>query len=289
PEAWLCIIRRALGLPAQELSFERLPAIGRVTISSPAVMRAVAKLNVGKKYRDKLKPFNFLLTCYVKQFGYPLGVNPERFHLVAPYELDPSRWLEMPWIDQYTGKPYQITTVGFHANRQAARVKTYGDVLREYEFHPGSKSADAKGKPSGKQTTGLLQGRHSRVERIIYDGKESNRLEEVESGTIHSAQSVYTEYPDPRRDEWQTKIMPALKMLPVAALMKLSRKSQLNARENTSRTQPTTPQKPTIARIHPSQTRRNLAVCLTIPVGMPRIGGVMAVFNSYLESICGWA
>jgi len=104
-----------------------------------------------------MKPFNFLLTCYVKQFGYPLGVNPERFHLVAPYELDPSRWLEMPWIDQYTGKPYQITTVGFHANRQAARVKTYGDVLREYEFHPGSKSADAKGKPSGKQTTGLLQ------------------------------------------------------------------------------------------------------------------------------------
>src|SRR5438552_1872692 len=53
PEAWLCIIRRALGLPAQELSFERLPAIGRVTISSPAVMRAVAKLNVRKKYRDK--------------------------------------------------------------------------------------------------------------------------------------------------------------------------------------------------------------------------------------------
>ena len=45
------------------------------------------------------------------------------------------------------------------------------------------------------------QRRHIRVEQIIYIGKESNNLEEVESGTIHSAQNVYTEYPDPRRGE----------------------------------------------------------------------------------------
>jgi hypothetical protein len=82
--------------------------------------------------------------------------------------------------------------------------------------------ADAKGRPSGKQTIGLLQPRHIRVAQIIYIGKESNNLEEVESGTIHSAQNVYTEYPDPRRDEWQTKIVPALKKLPIAAVMHLS-------------------------------------------------------------------
>src|SRR5438874_13787554 len=70
----------------------------------------------------------------------------------------------------------------------------------------------------------MLQRRHIRIDEIKYIGKESNSLEEVESGLIHSAQSVYTEYPDPRRDEWQTKIMPALKKLTVAALMKLSRK-----------------------------------------------------------------
>jgi hypothetical protein len=72
----------------------------------------------------------------------------------------------------------------------------------------------------------LLQRRHIRVAQIIYIGKESNSLEEVEAGTIHSAQNVYTEYPDPRRDEWQTKIVPALKKLPVAAIMKLSGKSR---------------------------------------------------------------
>jgi hypothetical protein len=57
PQVWLGIIRRALGLPTQRLNFEHLPAIGRVTISSPAVMRSLAQLNVGKRYVDQLKPF----------------------------------------------------------------------------------------------------------------------------------------------------------------------------------------------------------------------------------------
>ena len=39
--------------------------------------------------------------------------------------------------------------------------------------------------------------------------QRSNSLEEVDSGMIHSAQSVYSEYPGPRRDEWQTTIPPA--------------------------------------------------------------------------------
>lgn len=226
PQAWINIIRRVLSLPTEPLSFEHLPAIGRVTVTSPTVMRSLARLNFGKRYGDRLKPFNSLLSCHVKPFGHPPGVDPERFHLVAPYESDSRRWVEMPWIDQYTGKHYQITTEGFHGSRLVARVKTYGDVLREYEFHPGSKSADARGKRSGKQTIGLLQRRHIRVAQIIYIGKESNRLEEIESGTIHSVQNVYTEYPDPRRDEWRTKIVPALKKLPIAALMKLSWKSR---------------------------------------------------------------
>src|SRR5256885_14926840 len=120
---------------------------------------------------------------------------------------------------------YKIRTEGFHGSRGVARVKTYGDVLREYAFHPGTKSADAKGKPSGRQTLGLLQRRHIRVRQIIYIGKESNKLEEMEAGIVHSAQSVYTEYPDPRRQEWETKILPALRKLPVKVLMRFTNKS----------------------------------------------------------------
>lgn len=136
---------------------------------------------------------------------------------------------------------YRITTDGYHGTRQAARVKTYGEILREYEFHPESKCADANGKPCGKQTVGLLQRRHIQIELIKSIGKESNSLEDVESGLIHSAENVYTEYPDPRRDEWSTKIVPALNSKEVT-LPLLERESGLSRRmlikARTGRTRP---------------------------------------------------
>src|SRR6185437_2805990 len=202
-QAWLRMVRRALGLPTQDLGFESVPAVGRVTLSSPTVMRPFAGFNEGKRYGDQVKPFNFVLTCHVAPFGHPVGAAPERFHLIAPYDLNSKRWFGIDWIDLYTGKRYRITTTGHHGTRCAARVKTYGEVLREYEFHPESKCADAHGSPCGKQTVGLLQRRHIRIEQIQYIGKESNRIEDVESGLIHSARSVYREYTYPRRDEWQ--------------------------------------------------------------------------------------
>jgi hypothetical protein len=159
-----------------------------------------------------VKPFNFLLTAHVKQFGHPLGVNPEHFHLIAQYEPDPKKWTNMDWIDEYSGKNYRITTDAHHGTGQTARVKTYGDVLLEYEFHPEAKCADMNGEPCGKQTIGLLQRRHVRIGQIKYIGKESNIVEEVESGVVHSAQSVYTEYPDPRHDEWRVVLLPVLKI-----------------------------------------------------------------------------
>jgi hypothetical protein len=64
-----------------------------------------------------------------------------------------------------------------------------------------------------------------RIDQIKYVGKESNSLEEVEAGLIHSAENVYTIYTDPRRDEWQTKILPALRKIPPAVLVRISRLS----------------------------------------------------------------
>jgi len=220
--AWLGMIRKALGLSTQSPSFGQQPAIGRTSITSPAIMHPLAKLNEGKKYVDKIKPFNFLVTCHVKSFGHPPGVDAERFHLIAPYEADSREWLKNTWTDQYSGKDYRITTTGHHGDRYTARVKTYGEVLREYEIHPESKCADASGKACGKQTVGLLQRRHVRIDQIEYLGKESNSLEEVEAGLEHSAENVYTEYVDRRRDEWQTKVLPALGKILPAILEKMS-------------------------------------------------------------------
>src|SRR3989442_13178830 len=102
-----------------------------------------------------------------------------------------------------------------------ARSVASGDVLREYEFHPESKCADSSGNVCDKETIGLLQRRHIRIEKITYIGKESNKIEDVQSALVHSAQEVYTEYPNPRRDEWATKRLPALKRSPLDLLVKL--------------------------------------------------------------------
>jgi len=83
PPAWISIIRRTLSLPAQLLGFEHLPAIGRVPITSPTAMRSLTKLNRGKECHNRIKPFDLLLSCHVKQFGYTPDVDPEKFHLVA--------------------------------------------------------------------------------------------------------------------------------------------------------------------------------------------------------------
>jgi hypothetical protein len=237
-EVWRDIVHRAEGLASQELAFKDVPAVGRVTISSPAVLRSFAEFNAAKAYADQIKPFNFVLTCQTTPLGHPTGADPEHFHLIAPYELDPRKWLKHKWIDQYSGTAYRITTDVHHGSRNAARVKTYGDILLEYEYHPESKCADADGNTCKKQTIGLLQRRHIQIGQIKYIGKESNSIEDVESGMIQSAEKVYTGYPDPRRDEWQTKILPAIKKLPLGELVKrtgLSRRALIDWRAGRSR------------------------------------------------------
>ncbi len=220
--AWLNMIRRSLALPTKPLGFEKRMAVGRITVSSPAVLRPLQALNAGKSYARQIKPFNFILTAQVKALGHPIGADPERFHLIAPYESDARQWERLPWVDQYSGKKYGVTTTGAHGTRTTARVKSYDDVLREYEFHAESKCADAHDNMASKQTVGLLARRHIVIEQIRYIGKEANALEEVEEGAAFERESPYTEYPDPRRDEWATKILPVLRSMPLSELQSLS-------------------------------------------------------------------
>ncbi|MGA2760337.1 MAG: hypothetical protein ABSF08_08475, partial [Candidatus Cybelea sp.] len=197
-QAWLGIVRRSLGLPARPLPFATTVAAGQITVSSPEVLKPLATLNARNAYPAQIKPFNFILSSHVAPFGHPVGADPEHFHLIAPYESDPRKWAKLPWIDQYSGKQYGISASLPSATRRLARVKSYGDVLEEYEFHPEAKCADASGAPCDKQTVGLLQRRHVTIEwppRFI--GKESNKLEEAAEGRVPDAGDVYTEYPDP--------------------------------------------------------------------------------------------
>lgn len=82
-DVWLSIVRRALGLSAKRLSFGTLPAIGRLTVSSPTLWQPFERFNRGKPFSRQVKPFNFLITSHVRPFGHPAGIA-----------LDP-----IPWTD----------------------------------------------------------------------------------------------------------------------------------------------------------------------------------------------
>jgi hypothetical protein len=99
-----------------------------------------------------------------------------------------------------------------------ARVKSYGDVLREYEDRPEAKCANASGAPCKKGTTGLLGRRHVSIDGFTYIGKESNKLEEVAEGGVPTDRDVYTIFNDPQRDEWPTTILPELRRIALPEL-----------------------------------------------------------------------
>lgn len=64
-QVWLNLIRQQKNSSRLSSHFQNRPAVGRTTISSPAVMRPLTQLNASKQYPDRVKPFNFLTSCHV--------------------------------------------------------------------------------------------------------------------------------------------------------------------------------------------------------------------------------
>ena len=63
----------------------------------------------------------------------------------------------------------------------------------------------------------LLQRRHIAIDHIIYIGRESNQLEDVDAGLVRASDGAYTEYQDPRRDYWRTNVLRALREISLKA------------------------------------------------------------------------
>lgn len=207
-ELWVFLIREALGLPAKEPSWLDRPAISRVSISSPAMLRAFSS---DGPYRDRVKPFNFALSAHVASNGHPAGVDPEHFHLFAPFESDARKWLTLPWRDVHSGREFAIAT-GHDVPYWAVGVKSYRDVVETYATHPEPKSAAQDGTECDRTTIGLLSRREVRATGITYVGKESTRVEDVEQGLVHSWDEVLGRYHD-EESEWRDVLLPKLRAM----------------------------------------------------------------------------
>jgi hypothetical protein len=219
-EVWAYIVRKdVLGLPAKEPSWIARPAVGRVGVSSPQTLALFRDVNRGKAYADQVKPGNFMLSAQVADFGHPRGVDVQHFHLIAPYNPDPRQWLKMRWIDRYSGKTYRVT-LSEHATLEAeARLKSYGDVVLSYRFHPEFKSDGPGGEACDRRTRGLLRRTSIEATGVVYIGKESNKLEETEDGLIHDLDEVLNEYHDARGDVFTTLVLPVLRTMPLRVIV----------------------------------------------------------------------
>lgn len=210
---WTGIVTEALGQPFSWPAWADRPAMWRISASSPHVLRSLTKHQAGS-YDDDPKPFNFLISPHVAPLGHPAGVDPQHFHLVAPYTKDARQWTKLRWTDVYSGEKYAITTRDGVAGEGVARVQSYGDVIARYRVHPEAKSLGPDGRPCGKRTVGLLQRRPVSLGELVHIGKETNRLEDVEQGLVHDWDEVQLVFREPHghskvstgQDEAQTTV-----------------------------------------------------------------------------------
>lgn len=175
-EAWQWILNTALGIPCTEPEWFGLPAMMRIAVTTPKVLEQLQEREEDLPYRDRTKPFNFVLTPILDRLadGFPSGVEPDRFTLIAPFTKDSSQWLKRLWINIYDGKVYRLAPNDRRLPHEAA-VKTYGDIVKEYRWHREAKSLGPNGDSCDKHTTGLLQRASIAADLFRFIGKETDR------------------------------------------------------------------------------------------------------------------
>jgi hypothetical protein len=188
-QLWQHIVSQAHGIDAKPPEWIGQPALTQSAVTSPDLMRCFNDYNDGKNYRNRVKPFNFMLLVSEQRLLPALSEGvPKRF--VTGYSRNPADWNTADWYNLHNplNPPIKLSQI---------RVKTFRDVLMEYVRHPETKFLGTDGKPCNMHSTGLLSRRTVRVSAFKHIGKESNRLEEMQDGMIDSWDEVITDYGAP--------------------------------------------------------------------------------------------
>jgi hypothetical protein len=166
-EAWDFLLRKELRLRAKEPSWLDLPAMMRMVVTTP---------NVLKNQRPEwLGPFNFFLFPLLSELGgYPSGFNKANFLFITPNESNRKKWKSLEGINLFDGLSYQI------APRQTiSQDKVVPDsfriILNQYLKKPEVKSLSPDGTPCSGATQGLLHRTRIVAGNLISVGKETDR------------------------------------------------------------------------------------------------------------------
>jgi hypothetical protein len=224
-DAWRWILAAHNNPEAPRPTWADRPSISRITVSSAPLWRPFRLRNRGRSWPERIKPFNFLMVATIDPFGYPPGVDPTKFRLVAPYNDNPDTWETLEWRNIYDpdGPSYRITTdKTAPPEPDLAIVKSYADVLREYQTHPEHKFNGPDRQPCRRSTRGLLQRRPVHLEgHPRLTGKEANNIDETQAGCYAQQDEIITEYHNPTDDHFHREVMPLLDHLSGRELARL--------------------------------------------------------------------
>ena len=215
-QAWEYILGRALGTNPALPSWAGRLALTRFTVSSPRNLTWFNAPRHGPVSGGKPRPASFGLLAHANSVltGGEAAPLP-----AAEYETDPTKWLGLDWRDRTTGEALTLATYDrsdpeqFALDRQAGKTiaRTLGDILNTYPAHPEHKSLDPDGTPATARSRGKLRRRPVAglpvMTRLV--GKESNRLDDRQTGALLGESEYITDYGSVR-DVWTTVILPVL-------------------------------------------------------------------------------
>jgi len=218
-DVWRHFVGRALGHGCQSAPpWFREPAVSQLAITSPADLEALARIDsplINQPGHDVLGPFVFMSAAYLARGEVPPpGCDPQRFRLIAPFSSRPAERLALPWVDAYSGIQCGVTTRTITEPGLLVRLKTIGEVVREYERHPEAKSLGPDGRPCHAHTRGVLSPRPVIAEELLALGKDTHRFESVMTGSEmewDDVQLAYRRPGDVRDDDFVRSFLAALR------------------------------------------------------------------------------
>ncbi len=166
-EAWDFLLRKEVGLPLKEPSWLDLPAMMRMVVTTPNVLK--------NRRPEWLGPFNFFLFPILSELGgYPSGFDKSNFLFITPTESERKRWRSLEGINLFDGLSYQISMVP--AGKQDKVIpESFRIILRQYLGKAEVKSLAPNGTSCTATTLGLLGRTRINAGRLIPVGKETDR------------------------------------------------------------------------------------------------------------------
>jgi hypothetical protein len=166
-EAWDWLLRKEFGLKTSKPTWLQLPAMMRMAMTSPNVMK--------NDRPEWLAPFNFFFFPLLSDLGgYPRGFDRSNFRFITPPDSNRKHWKNLQGINLLNEKIYRISM--YPDGKQNTVVPdTFQIILRQYLGHPEVKSLAPDGTACIGSTKGLLRRASIVAGEVVPIGKETDR------------------------------------------------------------------------------------------------------------------